>query len=255
MAMMRRVDETTFARTVLAAAVPTVVLFGHEACSASTALVASLGEALITHKGSVAAGYVDVAVDPLLPEQYGVTATPTLVIFGHGEPLTRVVGFVPTGLLQVLLEQVARATLPRAAWWSPVEATLEDTVLLPLLDACELHYTRQVVCSVRRGNTTRSGRIDILLHASPHAQPCALIESKRWLRSEHELHTAMTQALGYARALELDSFIVAAPAGLWYYRRDGRHALLTQRMSSLTLATQPDVATQALRALICCPAL
>jgi hypothetical protein len=128
---------------------------------------------------------------------------------------------------------------------------LEDSVLLPLLGACRLHYTRQVGCTVRRGRTSRPGRIDLLLHPSPQAQPCALIESKRWLRSGQELYAATTQALGYARALELPVFIVAAPAGLWCYRRDGRHALLTRQISSLTLATQPELAIQALRALVC----
>jgi hypothetical protein len=48
------------------------------------------------------------------------------------------------------------------------------------------------------------------------------------------------QALGYAQALDLATFLIAAPQGLWCYRRDGLRVTTIQHVTSLAIHAAPD---------------
>ena len=140
------VTEATFGRHVLESSCPVLALFGTPACPASRAL-----RPLLQDLASVYAGHIRVAVlnaerATFIAEQFGVQVTPTMLVMQDGEVVTRVVGFVPGGLLRLLCEQVATGTLPSDPFWSPTEATFEDAVLVPLLTAWGFHC----ICGRRR---------------------------------------------------------------------------------------------------------
>ena len=226
------VAEANFGRQVLAARVPVLVLFGAQRCHASRALRPLLAELAELHAGRMRIATVDAERAPLLAEQIGVQATPTLVIVRDGEVVTRAVGFVPAALLRLLCDQIAGETLPPGPFWSPIEETFEDLVVAPLLDAWGFRYARQAACPA-----PARGRIDFLVYDRP-AQPLTLFENKRQIMSADALARAVAQAHAYARALRLPSFVVAAPAGLWIYASANGPAQAVRRVSSLELVVQ-----------------
>jgi thioredoxin 1 len=238
------VTEATFGRHVLGSSLPVLALFGTPTCPASRAL-----RPLLQDLASVYAGHIRVAVlnaerAAFIAEQFGVQATPTMLIMQDGEVVTRVVGFVPGGLLRLLCEQVATGTLPSDPFWSPTEATFEDAVLVPLLTAWGFKYVRQAPCP-----TPARGRIDMLVYDDPCVQPFTLFENKRQIASAYALQQAIAQAHKYARALHLPSFVVAAPAGMWVYACVGSRAVAVQRLTSLELQQHPELVPQLLRRL------
>jgi hypothetical protein len=155
-----------------------------------------------------------------------------------------VLGFVSPDLLRLLCEQVASGTLPPDPFWSPVEATFEDVVVVPLLDAWGFTYLRQTACP-----SPARGRIDFLVYDEPDAPPLTLFENKRQLLSEPALELAAAQAHRYARALHLPSCVVAAPAGLWIYDATAKAPVAVRRVTSLELQQQRDSVPRILRQL------
>lgn len=235
---MQSVTETTFARRVLRAELPALVCFGLRACPGRRAMLPALEELAAAHRGRlhIVSALLDRA--PLLAEQYGITASPTLLVFEGGEPRSRVVGFIADGLLRMLADEAAGDALAGGALWSPVEERFEDVVLIPLIERWGFGYGRQVACSI--GGGARRGRVDLLLYAPRSDQPLTLIESKRLIRGDQDLRAAAAQAGGYARSLGLPSFVVAAPRGMWVYRRSGERAGCVRQISSLELQQAPD---------------
>jgi thioredoxin 1 len=238
------VTDATFGRRVLASPLPVLVAFGAAQCSASRALLSILHELAAAYAGTIRIASIDAERDSWLAEQFGVAATPTVLVVQGGEVVTRVVGFVAAGLLRLLCAQVAAGTLPPDPFWSPTEATFEDIVLLPLLDTWNLTYVRQAPCPA-----PARWRIDILIYDDPPGPPLTLFENKRQLLSAQALRQAVGQANRYAQALDLASFVVAAPAGLWIYARSRAQVMAVRQISSLALEQQPDTVPQILRRL------
>jgi thioredoxin 1 len=238
------VTETTFGRNVLASPLPVLVLFGTPTCPASRALRPLLQDLASTYVGRIRIAVLNAERAAFVAEQFGIQATPTMLIVQDGEVITRVVGFVPGGLLRLLCEQVATGALPPDPFWSPTEATFEDLVVVPLLTAWGLAYVRQAPCPI-----PARGRIDMLVYDEPGAQPFTLFENKRQIASAYALQQAVTQAHTYARTLCLPSFVVAAPAGMWIYACVGSRAMAVERLTSLDLQQHPDVVPQLLRRL------
>lgn len=247
--MLDQVTEASFRTLVLAAPEPVLVLFTSRDCAASAALSQALAARCAAHSPRVGAVRVDVDEASDLAGLYMVEATPTLLVFSYGEPITRVVGFVPGALLDLLVEQVAQRALPRGLYWSPLETLVEDSMILPLLDRAGLHYQRQVSCALGPGDPRARGRIDLLVSPAPKTPPFMLIESKRRLLTRADLRRATEQALGYATALQLAAFAVAAPPGLWLFRRVGERAALLRELTSLIIEREPEQVVAALRRL------
>jgi thiol-disulfide isomerase/thioredoxin len=239
-----RVTDATFGRHVLDSPLPVLVVFGAPTCQASRALLATLTELAPDYRGTLRMASINAPGAPWLAEQFGVAMTPTALVIQGGEVLTRVVGYIPTSLLQLLCAQIAGGSLPPEPFWSPTEATFEDIVLLPLLDAWGFAYLRQAPSPA-----PARGRVDVLVYDEPGAPPLTLFENKRHLRSNEALRQAVGQASRYAAALDLHSFVVAAPAGLWIYAGRGAQAVPVRQISSLALEQQPDVVPQILRRL------
>lgn len=249
MARLISVSEAQFSRHVLAAPMPVLVLFGKRGCSATRAMVALLTHLAVVYTEQLRIVKVNVDTAPFVVEQYGIWATPTLMVFQQGEVLTRVVGFLSEGLLRVLAEQATHDELGANTWWSPVEEVFENTVLIPLLEQWGVRYRRQVVCSRPSGTQQGRGRVDILLYDHATTQPISLIESKRLIVSNHDLQQAVRQANAYAQALCLRSFSVAAPSGVWIFQRNGTKATCIQTFTSLELHNTPELVHPFLRGL------
>jgi thiol-disulfide isomerase/thioredoxin len=241
-ASLLAVTESTFGQRVINSPVPVVALFGAPSCAASRAMRPQLHELALVHAGTIRFVTINAERAALLAGQFGLHATPTLIVVQHGEIATRAVGFVSPRLLQLLCDQVASGTLPPEAFWNPVEATFEDLVIVPMLDAWGITYVRQAACP-RPART----RIDFLVYDEPAAPALTLFENKRQIVSDQALAQAAAQAHGYARALGLPSCVVAAPAGLWIYASMGRQPALVQRISSLELLKRPNQALAILR--------
>jgi thioredoxin 1 len=238
------VTEATFDRHVLWSSLPVLVLFSTPTCPASRARRPLLHDLAAAYARHLRVTVLNTERATLVAEQFGVQATPTMLIMQDGEVVTRVVGFVPGGLLRLLCEQVATGTLPSDPFWSPTEATFEDAVLVPLLAAWGFKYVRQAPCP-----TPARGRIDMLVYDHSCVQPFTLFENKRQIASAYALQQASAQAHRYARALHLPSFVVAAPAGMWVYACVGSRAVAVQRLTSLELQQHSEVVLQLLRRL------
>jgi thiol-disulfide isomerase/thioredoxin len=210
------VTESSFGRYVINSPIPVVALFGSRTCPASRALRPPLHELASVYAGMIRFATINAEHAPLLAGQFGLHMMPTLIVVQNGEIATRVVGFVSPDLLRLLCDQVASGTLPPEPFWSPVEAAFEDVVVVPLLDAWGFTYVRQAACP------------------PPSTQALAL---------------AATQAHGYARALQIPSFVVAAPAGLWIYASNAISPVAVRRVTSLELQQQLDSVPRILRRL------
>jgi thioredoxin 1 len=238
------VTESNFGRYVINSPLPVVALFGSRTCPASRALRPLLNELAPVYAGSIRFATINAEHTPLLAGQFGLQITPMLIVVRDGEIATRVVGFVSPDLLRLLCAQVASGTLPPDPFWSPVEATFEDVVVVPLLKAWGFTYQRQAA-SPRPAR----GRIDFLVYDEPSAPPLTLFENKRQLVSPQALAQAAAQAHGYARALQVPSFVVAAPAGLSIYARTATAPVTVRQFTSLELQQQPNSVPQILRRL------
>jgi thioredoxin 1 len=238
--MMLAVTEATFARRVLRAELPALVCFGTRPCPGRRALALALERCAAAQRGRLLVASVLLDRAPLLAEQFGVVASPTLMAFQHGERQGQVIGFIPEGLLQLLADEVAAGAVMGDSFWSPVEERFEDLVLIPLLQRWGFRFERQAPCALAGDLKERRGRIDLLVYAGPQARPLTLIESKRQIRGEQELRQAAAQASAYAESLGLASFVVAAPRGLWIYRRDGERCTCVAHLSSLELHQAPE---------------
>ncbi|HEU5102559.1 MAG TPA: thioredoxin family protein [Roseiflexaceae bacterium] len=239
-----RVTESNFGRYVINSPLPVLALFGSRACPGSRALRPLLQEFAAAHAGRVRFAAINAEEAGLLASQFGLHLTPTLIVALGGEIAARVVGFVSPHLLRLLCDQVASGALPPEPFWSPVEATFEDLVVAPLLDAWGFTYVRQAASPA-----PARGRIDFLVYDDPAAPPLTLFENKRQILSPQALAQAAAQAHGYARALGLPSCVVAAPAGLWIYSSAERLPVAVRRVTSLELQEEPDSVPKLLRQL------
>jgi thiol-disulfide isomerase/thioredoxin len=238
------VTESNFGRYVINSPIPVVALFGSRTCPASRALRPPLHELASVHAGTIRFATINAEHAPLLAGQFGLHMIPTLIVVQNGEIATRVVGFVSPDLLRLLCDQVASGTLPSEPFWSPVESTFEDVVVVPLLDAWGFTYVRQAACP-----PPARGWLDFLVYDDPAAPPLTLFENKRQIASTQALALAATQAHAYARALQVPSFVVAAPAGLWIYASTATSPVAVRRVTSLELQQQLDSVPRILRQL------
>ena len=81
------------------------------------------------------------------------------------------------------------------------------------------------------------------------APALTLFENKRQIVSAQVLEQAAAQAHRYARALQVASFVVAAPAGMWIYDATANMPVVVRRVTSLELQQRPDQVPKILRQL------
>ena len=93
---MLTLTDATFARHVLRAELPALVCFGAQLCPARRALLPALARVADQYRGRLLAAMALVDRAPMLAEQYGVVASPTLMAFRHGDRQGQVIGWVGT---------------------------------------------------------------------------------------------------------------------------------------------------------------
>lgn len=233
------VTEMTFARAVLAAPLPVIVVFHAGSCEASRTLVPMLRRIAPAFIGRLLVAFVDVDDEALIADQYNVQAVPSLVVFQDGEPMMRLIGFAAEGLVQELFREVAGGRSGHTLW-RPTEEAFEDTVIIPLLEGWGWLYTRQESCVLRAGRRSRRGRVDILVQSADPDCPLTLFENKRLILSQRDVQEAASQAHGYAEALQVPSFVVAAPSGMWVYALQAESLALKGAFSSLDVYRRPE---------------
>lgn len=239
------VGEAALARR-LRAAQPVFVLFRTRQSPACRALAEILARLAPRYAEQAAVLSVDVERAPMLAEQYGLAAAPTLLALHHHEELARVTGFAPEPIMQLFFNDVLTGALEPGRIWSPVEQAFEDAVIIPLLEGWGWRYGRQVACPPHPSRPVVRGRVDILVYGEASAAPLTLFEAKRQIATSAALRQACAQASSYAQALGLGAFAVAAPAGMWVYRQQGAQARLEQACTSLEVATRPELIKRAL---------
>jgi thioredoxin 1 len=238
-----RATEATFTRRVLRAPLPVIVCFGAQRCPGRRAMTPSLERIAARYTDTIRVVLVTIDHAPLLVEQYGIHASPSVLVFQDGERQSQVIGFLADGLVDLLAADVAQGLVAGDGFWSPVEAQLEDVVLIPLFAAWGWTVQRQAACVMGDG---QRGRIDLLVFEHADAPPITLVESKRAIRSAYELQQAVTQAHAYAGSLGLSAFLIAAPQGIWMYRCDRAQAVCVRRFTSLDVHYSPEHLRQAL---------
>ncbi|MET9093809.1 thioredoxin [Streptomyces cyaneofuscatus] len=99
------VTEETFEREVLGSDLPVLVQFTADWCGPCRQLAPVLGEIAREEAGRIRVVQLHVDRDPGVAVRFGVMATPTLMVFRAGEPVTSMVGARPKRKLLRELEE------------------------------------------------------------------------------------------------------------------------------------------------------
>ena len=93
------VTDDTFEEIVLQADLPTVVDFWAVWCGPCKMIAPVLEEIADEYDGQVRVAKLDVDHNNQSAMQYGVMSIPTLIVFKSGQPVERIVGFMPKAKL------------------------------------------------------------------------------------------------------------------------------------------------------------
>jgi thioredoxin 1 len=93
------VSDDTFEETVLKAELPTVVDFWAVWCGPCKMIAPVLEEIADEYDGQLQIAKLDVDHNNQTAMGYGVMSIPTLIVFKEGQPVERIVGFMPKAKL------------------------------------------------------------------------------------------------------------------------------------------------------------
>jgi thioredoxin 1 len=93
------VTDDTFEDVVLMADLPTVVDFWAVWCGPCKMIAPVLEEIAAEYDGQLQVAKLDVDHNNQSAMQYGVMSIPTLIVFKGGQPVERIVGFMPKAKL------------------------------------------------------------------------------------------------------------------------------------------------------------
>jgi thioredoxin 1 len=95
MAKPIEVTDKTFVETVLEASLPTIVDFWAVWCGPCKMIAPILEDIAQEYEGQLQVTKLDVDHNNESAMQYGVMSIPTLILFKNGQPVERIVGFMP----------------------------------------------------------------------------------------------------------------------------------------------------------------
>ncbi len=95
MGAMIHVTDKTFESEVLHSSVLTVTDFWAEWCMPCKRIAPILDEIATEYAGKIKIAKMDVDVNPVTPERFGITGIPTLLVFKAGQLVETLVGFLP----------------------------------------------------------------------------------------------------------------------------------------------------------------
>ncbi|MFV9505155.1 MAG: thioredoxin family protein [Oscillochloridaceae bacterium umkhey_bin13] len=265
---MRMLTTRNFDQHALSGNEPTVVLFGTDSTTCRK-VERQLDAIAGMFAGAVRFFYVDSYENDALTGRYGVISSPAVVLLQRGLAHWRFEGILSREAAQDLkrrLFTVGVASAPEpgpiapprparipqgvqtkksAAYRAPdrqpaqtyrsqPELFFEETVIVPLLTQWGMRFRRQAPGDLN--SSGRYGRIDFLVHRPDNSALLTLFENKAHIISEHDLALAVAQAIRYAKARQLRSFVVAAHEGLWVFRRSGDQASLERRFTKYEMS-------------------
>jgi thioredoxin 1 len=95
MAKPFEVTDSTFEEAVLKAEQPTIVDFWAVWCGPCKMIAPVLEQIAVEYDGQLQVAKLDVDHNSQSAMQYGVMSIPTLILFKDGQPVERIVGFMP----------------------------------------------------------------------------------------------------------------------------------------------------------------
>lgn len=104
MAKPIEVTDQTFDQVVLNAELPTVVDFWAVWCGPCKMIAPALEQIAAEYEGQIQVAKLDVDHNNESAMRYGVMSIPTLILFKSGEPVERIVGFMPKEKLVAKLQ-------------------------------------------------------------------------------------------------------------------------------------------------------
>ncbi|OZM75376.1 co-chaperone YbbN [Pseudonocardia sp. MH-G8] len=130
-------SDARFDRDVLGAGGPVLVEFFATWCGSCRRFAPTLERVAVEYAGRVPVVQVNADENPELVRRYGVSSTPTLVLFSNGEPAGTLVGAQPENTVRELLatmieSPVADESVPAPLAWAPVDACTLPTADQPL---------------------------------------------------------------------------------------------------------------------------
>ena len=99
------VNEASFGNEVLQSPAPVLVDFWATWCSPCIAVAPTVKKIAANYQGRLKVVKIDTDENPDLAARYDVTGIPCLMLFKAGEPVDRVVGFVPEKTLVSMVEK------------------------------------------------------------------------------------------------------------------------------------------------------
>ena len=99
------VSTNSFATDVLQSKQPVLVDFWATWCQPCLAIAPLVKKLASTYQGRLKVAKVDTDENVDLAARYDVTGIPCLVLFKNGEPVDRIVGYVPEKMLVAMVEK------------------------------------------------------------------------------------------------------------------------------------------------------
>lgn len=132
-------SDARFEQDVLGSGGPVLVEFFATWCEGCRRFAPTLEGLAREYAGRVPVVQVNADENPELVRRYGVSSTPTLVLFSGGEPAATLVGAQPAAVLRELLDPVVgrdgTGRAVSAPTWAPVDACTLPTIEQPLREA------------------------------------------------------------------------------------------------------------------------
>jgi thioredoxin 1 len=97
------VTDSTFQSEVLSASQPVLVDFWATWCGPCRMVAPIVEEIASENNGKLKVAKVDVDANPQTAQQFGVMSIPTLIVFKGGQPVERLVGYMPKAKLMQAL--------------------------------------------------------------------------------------------------------------------------------------------------------
>jgi thioredoxin 1 len=98
------VSDESFEEEVIRASIPVVVDFWAEWCGPCHRVAPLVEEIALEYDGQLKVAKMDVERNPSIATRYGVRGIPTLILFKRGQPVERLVGYMPKPQLVARIE-------------------------------------------------------------------------------------------------------------------------------------------------------
>ena len=95
--------DQNFGTQVLQSSQPVLIEFTADWCPPCKMLAPIIHEIARKYEGSLRVGLLDADYNPEIVQRYSVMGLPTLILFADGEPVERIIGFVPRERIEAKL--------------------------------------------------------------------------------------------------------------------------------------------------------